>query len=68
MVDSIKNKLDKTMLLIRFVVKKAPCTLVDFIVFDLKLRPQTPVTEVKISVNKSKYRKGCRYESISISC
>jgi hypothetical protein len=39
MVDSKKNKLDKLMLLIRFVVKKVPRTVVDFIVIDLKLIP-----------------------------
>jgi hypothetical protein len=39
MVDSRKNKLDKTMLLIGSVAKKVPRTVVKYIDLDLKLIP-----------------------------
>ncbi len=58
MVDSRKNKLDKTMLLIGFVVKKVPRTVVEFIDLDLKLIPYSFLKKRIIGLIKSNVEEG----------
>jgi len=58
MVDSRKNKLNKIIVLIRFVAKKIPRTVVDFIDFDLKLIPYTSITKRKTGLIKSNVEEG----------
>ncbi len=58
MVDSRKNKLDKTMLLIGFAANKLPRAVVDFIDLYLKLIPYAYITKRKIGLIKSNLEEG----------
>jgi len=68
MVDSRKNKLDKIMVLIRFVAKKIPRNVVDFIDLDLKLIPSAYITKRKTGLIKSNIEVGNRYEIVLRLC
>ena len=68
MVDSRKNKLDKIIVLIRFVAKKIPRNVVDFIDLDLKLIPYTYITKRKTGLIKSNIEVGSRYEKVLRLC
>jgi uncharacterized membrane protein YwzB len=58
MVDIRKNKLDRLMLLIRFVAKKVPRTVADFIFIYLKLIPYTYLIKGKTGILKSNVEEG----------